>query len=188
MKLKYMGRYSGKPENIPLGERAPENVTFREPVTARSSFIYCIIIVLFFHLIYCTWTNASGKTIDVWQVSFGIILSFLALFPHQIIHALFFKSEVRFYASLRRGLIFVSDPEEMSKLRFILMTIAPSILSGIIPLILFFIFPKLLFLGVFGFLSLYPDDYGNAILALFKMPKGERIYIHTFFSNWYISQ
>ncbi len=188
MKLKYMGKYSGKPENIPLGERAPENVTFREPITAGASFIYCILLVLFFHLIYYTWTKASGKTIDVWQVAFGILLSFLALFPHQIIHALFFKSEVRFYSGLRLGLIFVSDPEEMSKLRFILMTITPSILFGFIPLILFFIFPNVLFLGVFGFLSVHLDDCANAIIALFKTPKGERIYIHSFFSYWYISQ
>ena len=71
-----------------------------------------------------------------------------------------------------------------------MMSLAPNIVFGFIPLILFFIFPSVPFLGVFGAISIGcgAGDYMNVINALTQMPKGALTYLYGFHSYWYMPQ
>lgn len=87
-------------------------------------------------------------------------------------------------------MLFVAGPEDMTKTRFIMMSLAPNIVFGFIPFILFLIFPKAIILGVFGAISIGcgAADYLNVINALTQMPKGALTYLYGTHSYWYIPE
>ena len=58
----------------------------------------------------------------------GCLAALLALFPHELLHAVCFKQDVYLYTNWKQGLLFVVGPEPMSKRRFILMCLLPGFL------------------------------------------------------------
>ncbi|MBR4223700.1 MAG: DUF3267 domain-containing protein, partial [Oscillospiraceae bacterium] len=118
----------------------------------------------------------------------GFIIAMLCLVPHEFLHALCFKEDVKMYHALSKGMLFVHGTEDMTKIRFVMMSLCPNIVFGLIPLVLFLIFPKLTVLGAMGILSLAmgAGDYYNVINALTQMPKGALTYLSGFHSYWYV--
>ncbi len=193
MKLHYMGKYSGDENDLPHGEHKPGAVAFREPDMKKLSIIVNIVgnvtAIVLMIAAYIIWLAATDeKAFGGWQMCLAAVCSLLALFPHEIIHALCFKKDVYLYTNLKQGMLFVVGPEDLSKLRFVLMSLAPNIVFGFIPFILFLIFPNMLFLGTFGAISIGSGagDYLNVKNALTQMPKGALTYLYGFHSYWYM--
>jgi hypothetical protein len=83
-------------------------------------------------------------------------------------------------------MLFVVGPEDMSKGRFIFMSLLPSIVFGLIPYIAGFTMHNV-FLATLGAMSLGmgAGDYINVWNALWQMPKGALTYLYGFHSFWY---
>lgn len=85
-------------------------------------------------------------------------------------------------------MLFVVGSETMSKGSFILMSMLPNVVFGILPYIVGMIYPQFVFGLVFGILSasMGAGDYYNVYNAVTQMPKGARTYLYQFHSYWYI--
>ena len=114
----------------------------------------------------------------------------LCLFPHEIIHALCFRGDVYMYTNFGEGMLFVVGPEVMTKTRFIVMSLMPSIVLGLLPFIVGMIFPKLIILAVFGAVSASSGagDFYNVYNAITQMPRGALTYLYGFNSYWYMPE
>lgn len=64
----------------------------------------------------------------------------------------------------------------MSKFRFVFLCLFPNIILGLIPYVLFFVFPNIVFLGAFGLSCIGAGfgDYLNIYNAIKQMPKGAK--------------
>ncbi|MBQ6849800.1 MAG: DUF3267 domain-containing protein [Oscillospiraceae bacterium] len=186
MKLIYKGKFDGNPDSIPHGEHKPGAVKFKEPEDSKKLGLIANSIALLIMIVAAAGIIIRGgfKSISI----LGMVLSNLTLFPHEIIHAICFKNEVYLYTDLKNGILFVTGPEDMSKARFVFMSLLPNIVFGFVPYILFMINPQLKLLGTMGAMciSMGAGDYLNVYNALTQMPKGARTYLHGFNSWWYM--
>ena len=68
------------------------------------------------------------------------------------------------------------------------MSLLPSIVFGLLPFTAAMINPSLVYLGVFGSLSISmgAGDFYNVFNAITQMPKGARTYLYKFNSFWYM--
>ena len=87
------------------------------------------------------------------------------------------------------GMLFVVGIEDMSKARFVFMSLLPNLVFGWIPYILFLIHPQWMFLGVLGAISIPMGigDYYNVYNCLTQVPKGALVYLSGMHSYWYVS-
>lgn len=92
------------------------------------------------------------------------------------------------YTNWAQGIVFVVGPETMSKVRFVLMSLLPNIVFGLIPFIIGMVYPRWLFLAMLGVCAtgMGAGDYYNVYNALTQMPKGARTYLYQVNSYWYM--
>lgn len=191
MKLHYKGKYDLNPESLPHGEHIPGAVKFKEAENSKKlsliANVLCVVIMLL--LVPPAWFRCKEYLMEnTWQLIAGYLASLLILFPHEILHAVCFKEDVYLYTNWAQGMLFVVGPETMSKMRFVFMSLLPNIVFGVIPYVIGMIFPNIIFLLVFGTLSIGmgAGDYYNVYNALTQMPKGARTYLYEFNSYWYL--
>lgn len=187
------GKYDGNEDHLPQREHHPNAVPFKEAKDMKKFSLICnlgcilIMIILFVPFIILVGKYIPDNTI--WLATGGICGG-LALFPHELLHALFYKKDVYYYHDLSKCLLFVIGTEDMSKSRFISMCLCPNILLGIVPYIVFLIFPNMLFFGLIGIICIGTGfgDYVNAYNAIRQMPKGAKTYLCGMHSYWYLQQ
>lgn len=191
MKLHYKGKYDLNPDSLPHGDHKPNAVAFKEAKDTKSlaliANIGCFILIILLAIPAFIRCKAN---FDFLQLAIGCMGSLLILFPHEILHAICFKDDVYLYTNWSQGLLFVVGPESMSKGRFVLMSLLPNIVFGIVPYIIGMIFPQLMFLLALGTLAIGMGfgDYYNVFNALTQMPKGAKTYLYKFNSFWYMPQ
>ena len=177
----YAGKYNGDESSLPYKEHHPNATPFKEPEdTKKLSLIAnggCILIMG----ILAIPDNA------IWMM-IGGICGGLSLLPHELLHAICYKKDVYMYNDLAHGLMFVVGTEDMSKGRFIFMCLCPNLILGIIPYILFLIFPQFVGLGLFGIICIGMGfgDYLNIYNAIKQMPKNSKTYLCGMHSYWYL--
>ena len=186
MRLYYKGKYSGNPDELPYLEHEPGAVQFREAKDAKQmgKITTTLSIALLLPAIILCWIRAG----DVF-FGYGIILLYLlTIIPHELLHAMCFQGDVYLYHDLRHGMVFIVGPERMSKCRFIIKSLLPGFVLGVIHYISFLINPELRILGLLGALGIATSagDYYNVYNALRQMPKGARAYMHKYNTFWYI--
>ncbi len=189
MKLHYMGKYSGSEADLPHGEHRPNAVPFREVKDVKTLAIIAntaglIIMLLLAALAVLRWGGLSLLSLPG---CLGCISSLLVLFPHELLHAVCFREDVYLYTNWSQGLIFVVGPEEMSKARFIFMSLLPNLVFGILPYLTGMLTgsPFLLTLGILA-AGMGAGDYYNVFNALTQMPQGARTYLYQFHSFWFV--
>ncbi len=193
MKFHYAGKYNGSESTLPRREHRSGCVAFKEmDIKELSSFAnkwaFITIIILLVMYILRGRTYFKQDTFFI-QVFLGCITSSILMLPvHEFLHAVCFREDVYMYTYLERGLIFVIGTENMSKARFIFMSLCPNIFLGFIPYILAIIFPNLIFLGFFGAISIGMGfgDYINVYNAATQMPKNAKTYLYGTHSYWFI--
>lgn len=193
MKLHYMGKYNLDPESLPRGEHMPGAAPFQEVEDTRQMSLIAngasaVLIVLLGILAAarCRLFLWDAR----WQLPLGCAASMLALFPHELLHAVCFKKDAYLYTNWAQGLLFVVGPETMSKARFIFMSLLPNLVFGFVPYVIGMIWPRLIFCLAMGTLciGMGAGDYYNVFNAATQMPKGSRTYLYGFHSWWYMPQ
>ena len=187
MKIHYMGKYNGDEDTLPYLPHRPGAVAFKEP-SEKGLAIYANVVSIVLYIPFVFFLFRYAQPFGTTGYFIGAMLSLAALFPHELLHAVCYKEDAYIYNNLKKGMLFVVGPEDMSKARFIFMCLLPNIVLGFIPFILFLIFPSLLILGSLGALciAMGVGDYLNVFNALTQMPKGAKTYLYKFHSFWYI--
>lgn len=190
MKLHYMGKYNLNPHSLPHGEHQEGAVKFKEATDSKRLSMLATAISIIIILVLGVAAILRSTTVfkeHFWQALLAPWVSMLTLFPHELLHAICFKGDVYLYTNLSQGMLFVVGPETMSKARFVVMSLLPNIVLGIIPYVVGMIIPNA-FLLTFGVMtaSMGAGDYYNVFNALTQMPKGARTYLYEFNSYWYI--
>ncbi len=184
MKFHYAGEYNGDENSLPQREHPSGFVQFKETDNMKKFAVIMNVLALIitFVLIFIV-SFISGDEPSLT----GMILALVSLIPHEFLHAICFKNDVFMYQNLKQGMMFVVGTEDMSKLRFIMMSLCPNIVFGFIPFIIFLIFPNLTILGTLGALAIGAGvgDYYNVFNCLTQVPKGAKIYNSGFHSYWY---
>lgn len=186
----YAGKYSGDESSLPQRELLPGTVPFREPESMKKLSLVANIgagittILLLIPYILSAKDYFLGRTM---QPMIGALCSLAALFPHELLHAVCFKKDVYMYTNLKQGLLFVAGTEDMSKSRFIFMSLLPNIVFGFIPYVIFLIFPQLIGVGIFGLICIGAGfgDYMNVFNAITQVPNGAKIYMSGMHSYWH---
>ncbi len=186
MKLVYKGKFDGNEEALPQREHMPGAVQFKEAEDSQqlakiANGIALVITVVTLVLLF--WRGG----IQAYSIA-GALVAVLSAFPHELLHAICFKETVYLYTYASKGILFVIGTETMSRSRFVFMSMLPNLVFGIIPFIIFMIWPQYRFLGTMGALAIGmgAGDYYNVYNALTQMPKGARTYMHKFHSWWYM--
>ena len=190
MKLHYKGKFDGKEETLPQREHPAGAVQFREPDAKKFTLIanigaLLLAAVLLVPFLLRGLPYFSAKTpVQMW---IACLLFFAALLPHELLHALCFRGDVELYTWLKRGALFVVGTEDMSKGRFIFMSLLPNLVLGVVPFVVFLFLPQASALGFFGLIAISAGfgDYINVFFALTQVPKGAQTYMSGFHSFWY---
>ncbi len=184
----YAGAYSGDENTLPQRNHSHNAVPFKEPDNMKKfSLVANIGGIITMILLAIPYFILAYEYYDTIWFFTGALCTVLTLFPHELLHAVFFKKDVYMYSNLKQGLLFVAGTEDMSKCRFILMSLCPNIIFGFIPYITFLIFPQLIGLGIFGLTCIGSGfgDYMNVFNAITQVPNGAKIYMSGIHSYWY---
>lgn len=188
MRLHYKGVYSLDPNTLPQSGHRPGAVPFREVKDTKAlSAVANVLSVLITALLIIPAVLRGRGTFDPVQMILGCVLPMAALLPHELLHAICFREDVYLYTNLRQGLLFVVGPEDMSKFRFIFMSLLPNLVFGVIPYIIGMALPNLA-LAMFGAIctGMGAGDYYNVFNTLTQVPNGAKVYTYQFNSYWYL--
>ena len=195
MKLIYKGKYSGEEESLPVREHPEGYEKFKEPESKKFMLLAngLALVITVLALAIATLFTFSEIKEDLadgrpWLLILACLLPMVTVVPHEIMHALCFKGEVYMYAYPQAGAMFVLGLEDMSKARFVFMSLLPNLIFGVLPLILGTVFPEAYWAAIFGALNIGSGagDYLNVFNALTQVPKGAKIYASGFHSYWYM--
>lgn len=196
MKLVYKGKYKEEAQ-LPVREHPEGYVPFKEPqsmkklaAVANGIALGILIVLAAIYVLRCKGAFADFD--DFMDHGFfalygGMILFLLSLFPHELLHALCFRDEVQLYTNLKQGMLFVVGTEDMSRGRFVFMSLLPNIVFGLIPFLIAMAFPRLTLLGGLGVTGLSggAGDFMNVFNCLTQVPKGAKVYMSGLHSYWY---
>lgn len=139
MKIKWIGKYDGK--NLPtvdVGTGAKE----LPEVTGKSVSMLLLIVLLFVCCVYVKKTYLGGVAFSRADWMIGLVITLLFFPVHELIHAVSFPagSEViMFYTTQGLGTTCTSP---MTRNRFIVVNLLPSLILGVVPLIAYMIVPS----------------------------------------------
>ncbi len=186
----YAGKYNGDENTLPQREHSQNSVPFKEPENMKKlalvANIGCIITMILLVVPYFILAKEYFLGNTIW-IMIGALCTFLTFIPHELLHAVCFKKDVYMYTNLKQGLLFVAGTEDMSKSRFIFMSLLPNIIFGFIPYIIFLIFPRLIGVGLFGLICIGSGfgDYMNVFNAITQVPNRAKIYMSGMHSFWH---
>ena len=192
MKLIYKGTYHSEAD-LPTHTHPAGYVPFREPedmqqLARMMSRIGLVLTAAVFALLVLRgfpYLRSRGI-----YAFYGMALSLLTLLPHELLHGICFKGEAELWTNLKMGMLFVVGTEDMSKVRFVFMSLLPNLLFGIVPFALFLAQPHRLLLGALGAtcIPMGIGDYYNVYNCLTQVPKGALVYLSGMHSYWYIPE
>ena len=107
MKLHFIGKYSGNEQDLPQREHPDGSIKFKEPENmnkfSKIINLYSIIIVIVLIIIMYITTKSLNLSI------IGILLALVCMIPHELLHAVVFKSDVYLYAKSGQKTIAFAD-------------------------------------------------------------------------------
>lgn len=144
-------------------------------------FLIPVIIVMFLAMFIKTYI-AKDMVVKGWAIFIGLIIGFVLLSVHELLHAIVYPKKVNKYIGIVKpfsAVALASYP--LSKTRFIVMSLLPYIL-GIIPLICFILSSSsnlilnaiLWGMAFMGLASPYPDAY-NVYQVIKQVPKDKKV-------------
>lgn len=188
MKLVYKGKYDGKESSLPTREHEKGAVKFKEFDNMKKLAVFANLLALIITIFCFAVLVIRGGLLAL--DFFGCLLALATMFPHELLHAVCFKETVYLYTNFKQGMLFVTGLENMSKTRFVLMSLCPNVIFGFIPFIIFLVFPQCTLLGSLGALSIGmgAGDYYNIFNCLTQVPRGGKIYMHGMNSYWFMPE
>ena len=184
----YKGKFNGDESSLPTREHPEGAVPFKEADDMKKlSFVMNIASMILTVFLYAIVVLRAGR----FFIDFtGAVLSLVFMVPHEFLHGICFKGTVYMYQNLAQGMLFVLSTEEISKARFVFLSLLPNIVFGLIPFVVFMINPNLTILGTLGAISIPmgAGDYYNVFNAVTQMPKGALTYLSGMHSYWYLPE
>ncbi|MDC7294441.1 DUF3267 domain-containing protein [Butyrivibrio sp. DSM 10294] len=210
--IEYKGVLKGDIDTIASGKELPEGaVQFKEPDTTWEAFSIGTLILLPLILLMgaISWLRLKADYAGITKqalrsemksfvVAMGIFVALLivSMWIHEYIHAVLFpraaKKEV--YVAPSSGALFVYSEDYISKSRFVIMSLGPAIVLGILPfaawviLAQFIAVPVVLAVAV----ALYSicmvfsavGDIVNVYNCIRQVPDGAKVFNHGYHSYW----
>lgn len=143
-------------------------------------------ILICFICVFIKTFNANERVIDIKYLFIGVIIGFLLIIVHELLHAIaFLKDAIVYIGIIPKSLTAVAlSSSPVKRNRFIFLSILPIIL-GIIPLVIFCLnsyylkeINGIVFgMAIMGMTSVYPDIY-NIFHILKTVPKNAVIQNH----------
>lgn len=155
--------------------------TSKEQMVKALPFLIPAIVVMFLTMFIKTYI-AKDIVIEGWAIFVGLIIGFILLYIHELLHAIVYPKKINKYIGIVKPfspVALASYP--LSKIRFIVMSLLPYIL-GILPLIFFILSSSsnlilnaiLWGIAFMGLASPYPDAY-NVYQVIKQVPKGKKV-------------
>ena len=199
MRLHYKGKYNGDESSLPQRKHPSNAVKFKEPDSMRSlaiiaNIIAIVIGIIFFVILgivflrYLERSSFDYRDLNALNFLLPCFASLLVLFPHEFLHAICFKKDVYLYTNWSKFLLFVVGTEDMSKFRFIFLSLLPNLIFGFIPFAIFLFIPQWIGLGLFGAACIASGagDYINVFNAITQVPNKAIVYMSGMHSYWYM--
>ena len=198
MKLIFKGSYT-KDTKLPEAHLPYRAIRYREPETTAavniSALAYAIPAAIVAIIIIGLQWLLHGTFMFEFNL-WGVVAAFMTIIPHEFIHALCFpkNSDVYMYYSLKDMMAFVTCTAPMSKRRFIIMSLLPNAIFGLLPMLFWMIFPDIewwsSFIGTTGLVSLFfgCGDYMNVGNTIRQVPEGAITQLSGFHSYWYTKE
>jgi len=174
--------------SLPVREHMPGTVPFKEAQSMKKlAWIANGIAIALYVPLLVVFTLRCGITSWMMMLPAGVI-SLLLIFPHELLHGLCFKEEVYLYTNFKQGMAFVLGLEDLSRGRFVFMSLLPNIVFGLLPFAIGMIWPQLTLLAAVGTVCtpMGGGDYYNVFNALTQVPRGAKIYMSGMNSFWYL--
>ncbi len=196
--IKFKG-YCKDVQNLPVSILPDNAVQFREANNSSELNRYASLCSLpaLFLIIFLVLLKRRMTTVDIPFVNrevLGILLSLLFIFPHEFLHAMCFPKGEEVSIYFTKSSFFCHSLAVVSKKRFIVMSLLPSLVLGIIPLTVWFLSPAIgkgwEILYTFSVINLIScaGDFYNVYNALRQMPSGTYQQLSGFHSYWFYPQ
>lgn len=178
MKLVWKGKMT--PENAFVFSNLPESAKpLQNPNSAWSMYLLIVpVLLIAYAAIQIRISYVEGIMFSQTALFVGVGLSVIFSIVHEFIHAIFCPKGATIFVYFTSAGISLVPACKLSKGRYILVALMPTIVLGIIPLIIWMCFPgmsvtvgSISFAFSIGSLSMCIGDIHNVILAVIKMPK-----------------
>ncbi len=138
MRISWIGRYTGN--NLPAVNIEANAKPFPE-VTAKAALLIIPVCALFALFAYGKYQFLGGLAFSRRNWMIGILLALLFTPVHELLHALCFprKSQVFLFYTMQGFGITCTSP--ITRSRFIVVNLLPSLILGFVPFVLFMIVP-----------------------------------------------
>lgn len=197
------GKFENEAQLI-QGRELPENaVQFQEGETIHSAFqlgfaliLPIILPMILFSIMRCSKIDKmlvfDGSFVFAVIVSF--ILGRILIYLHEFIHAIFYprEAEKSIWKNEKNGAYFIYCDVEITKIRFVILCIAPSIILGIIPFFVWYVIAPFLevewiicimvLTWIMTIMSM--GDFANIFNAIKQVPNHAKIFNYGMHSYW----
>ena len=203
--IRIMGDYTSD-EQLIVRKEIPENaVEFGIVSDLKKEFVRGSVILLPVFILMVVLTLLKVKEYDYHlKMDLHLILSFvlavLAIhfltYVHEFIHALFYPREAlkTIWKAKEEGAYFVYCEEMIGRNRFIVMSLAPMFILGIIPFVLWLILPAMIPMPydmALAFVTwmmtiMAMGDVANVYHVLKEVPDGAKVFSYGLLRSFYI--
>ena len=129
----YAGKYNGDENSLPRREIPEEAVQVKEMENLTNASIFANIGQTILFVLMWKWFDSIRRGDAGFMI--GLIAALLIIIPHEMLHAVCFRSDVYLYTNLKKAMCFVIGTEDMSFARYLFMGLCPNLFFGIIPAI-----------------------------------------------------
>ncbi len=203
--IKYMGKYTSDEQLIKRKE-IPENAVEFGIITDLKKELgrgFLMLLPLFLIMVMATIFKVKNVDYHI-QKDYRIIISIIMVIAsvrvltlvHEFIHCLFYprKALKTIWHSKEQGAYFVYCEEEVSKLRFIIMCLAPMFILGIIPFIIWLILPNVISMPYNIAVAIITwimtiiamGDVSNIYWIIKEVPAGAKVFNYGLLRSFYL--
>ncbi|MBR2240527.1 MAG: DUF3267 domain-containing protein [Clostridia bacterium] len=203
--IKYMGKYTSDEQLIKRKE-IPENAVEFGIITDLKKELgrgFLMLLPLFLIMVMATIFKVKNVDYHI-QKDYRIIISIIMVIAsvrvltlvHEFIHCLFYprKALKTIWHSKEQGAYFVYCEEEVSKLRFIIMCLAPMFILGIIPFIIWLILPNVISMPYNIAVAIITwimtiiamGDVSNIYWIIKEVPSGAKVFNYGLLRSFYL--
>lgn len=197
MKLVWKGIYRDEAQ-LSKGVLPDNAVPFVEPKTPMELSLKASVWILPVAALALLCVYVKSLLTGQWAVPLniiGVLLAIAAALPHELMHAVCFPKNavVEMYAAPKQLMAFVFSTYPVSRRRFVGLSLLPSLVLGLLPLLIWLALPdgswgSIVFTFALISLSLGVGDFLNSFNALRQMPKGALTQLSGFHSYWFMPQ
>ncbi|WP_075720769.1 DUF3267 domain-containing protein [Roseburia sp. 499] len=197
------GKFENEAQLLQGKELSQKAVQFKEGRTLleafRLGFVLSLPIMLPMVILSVIRCSELDKHLEfdgslIVAIVITVLLRQVLIYLHEFIHAIFYPKEAEktVWKDLKQGAYFVYCDAEVTKIRFIVLCLAPSIILGIIPFFIWYIVAPILeaewiicimvLTWMMTFMSM--GDFANVYNAIRQVPKNAKVFNHGMHSYW----